>query len=191
MLIIVSGFAGSGKSSLTDSLGKELGMKIIHASALLKEMRTEGIGALEKENIEKIKDWWESEEAKEFMKKRQKDTSLDEALDKKLLETAEKGTVVLDSWTMPYLYKGEAIRIWLDASPETRAKRVASRDNRDYEEVLAKIRARDEETKSLYERLYHFKMGENLKVFELVVDTNNLNQEEVFEKVIEKIRESE
>tara|TARA_Y100000310_G_C20703003_1_gene831843 strand:+ start:11998 stop:12567 length:570 start_codon:yes stop_codon:yes gene_type:complete len=189
MLLIISGFAGSGKSSLADSLGKKLGIKVVHASSLLREMSTKGIEALENASPEKIQDWWESEEAKEFMKKRQKDGSLDRALDEKLMEIADAGNVILDSWTMPYLYKENAKKIWLKASPEVRAKRVASRDNLNYDEVLAKIKARDLETKDLYERLYHFKMGENLEIFDLVVNTDNLNQEEVFAEVLLKIEE--
>lgn len=189
MLLIISGFAGSGKSSLADSLGEKLGLNVVHASSLLREMSTQGVAALENVSPEKIKDWWESEKAKEFMKKRQEDESMDRALDEKLLEIAEKGNVILDSWTMPYLYKGKSFKVWLNASPEIRAKRVSERDNLDYKAVLTKIRARDAETKSLYERMYHFKMGENLEMFNLVLNTDDLNQKEVFEKVLEKINE--
>ncbi|MCR4335446.1 MAG: cytidylate kinase family protein [archaeon] len=189
MLLIISGFAGSGKSSLADSLGKKLEIKVVHASSLLREMSTQGISALENASPEKIQDWWESSEAKEFMKKRQKNGSLDRALDEKLKKIADKGNVILDSWTMPYLYNGKAFKVWLDASAEVRAKRVASRDNLNYEVVLAKIKTRDLETKALYERLYHFKMGENLEIFNLVINTDNLVQEKVFAEVLSKIKE--
>jgi len=188
MLIIISGFAGSGKSSLADSLGKKLGLKVVHASSILRQMSMQGVDALKDASPEKIKDWWESKEAQEFMKKRQEDGSLDRALDEKLLEIAKQGNVILDSWTMPYLYKGDAYKVWLNASAEVRAKRVALRDNLDYNGVLAKIKARDAETKSLYERLYNFKMGENLETFDLVVDTDNLSQQEVFEIISEKLK---
>ena len=191
MLIIISGFAGSGKSSLAESIGEELGLKAVHASSILRQMSTQGLEALKDASPKRIKDWWESKEAKEFMRKRQEDGSLDKALDKKLLEIAKKGNVVLDSWTMPYLYKGKAFRVWLSASPENRAKRVASRDSQDYKQVLAKIMARDRETKHLYERLYNFKMGESLKVFDLVLDTNSLSQEQVFRKVLAEFRKRE
>ena len=59
----------------------------------------------------------------------------------------------------------------------------------DYKEVLTKIKARDEETKALYQRLYNFSMGENLEKFNLVVDTDNLSQEGVLKKVLKKIKE--
>ncbi|MCR4369262.1 MAG: cytidylate kinase family protein [archaeon] len=188
MLIIVSGFAGSGKSSLADSLGKQLGLPVVHASALLREMSIFGIKALRGAPPEKIKDWWESDEAKELMEKRKEDTSLDIALDKKLREVANSGNVVLDSWTMGYLYDG-GYKIWLNASAEVRAKRVAQRDALEYKEVLEKIRARDFETKSLYERLYNFSMGKNLERFDLVIDTDKLLQKEVFGKALAKIKD--
>ena len=188
MLIIISGFAGSGKSSLADSLGKKLKMDVIHASALLRQMSIEGISALKNASPEKIQDWWESDEAKEFMKKRMKDETLDRALDKKLNEIAKKGNVILDSWTMGYLYKGKAFKVWLDASAETRAKRVSERDKLDFEKVVEKIKNRDAETKALYERLYNFKMGEELEKFNLTLNTDKMSQKEVFEKVLKEIR---
>ncbi len=187
--IIVSGFAGSGKSTLADSLGKALKLKVVHASALLKEMRESGISALESKNVKKIEDWWETAEAKKFMKERKENTALDIALDKKLKEIADAGNVVLDSWTMPYLYKGKAFKIWLEASPETRAKRVSERDSLDYKEVLAKVNRRDKETKGLYETLYNFRMGENLGIFDFVFKTNDLPKQEVFAKALQKVKE--
>ncbi len=187
-VILISGFAGSGKSSLADSLGKELGMKVIHASSILREMATKGVGALKDASPKKIHDWWERPEAREFMKKRQADGSMDIALDKKLIQIAEKGGVIMDSWTMPYLFMGKAYRVWLEASQEVRAKRVVERDKLPFGEVLAKIKARDGETKALYQRLYKFNMGENPGMFDLAVNSDNLSQKEVFEKVLNAIK---
>ena len=185
---MVSGFAGSGKSSLADALGKELGMKVIHASSILREMATKGVKALMDASPQKIHDWWESDEAKKFMKQRQKDGSLDIALDEKLEKIADAGNVIMDSWTMPYLYKGKAFRIWLHASAEVRAKRVCERDQLDFDEVLAKIKSRDAQTKELYQRLYQFSMGEDLGRFDLVVDSDALSQKKVFEKALGAVK---
>lgn len=187
MLIIISGFAGSGKSTLADSIGEALGLKVIHASAILRDMSMEGVDALKDADHKKIEDWWESEEADEFMEKRMKDGSLDRALDKKLIEIADKGNIILDSWTMPYLFDG-GFKVWLEATTEKRAKRVSERDNLDYTEVLEKVMDRDAETKSLYERLYNFKMGENLEKFDLVIHSDDLSKQEVFEKVLKKVK---
>lgn len=186
--IMVSGFAGSGKSSLANALGTELGLRVVHASSILREMAIHGIEALENESPEKIRDWWESSEAKKFMQRRIADGSLDMALDKRLGEMADRGNIVLDSWTMPYLYEKPATRIWLHASAEVRAKRVSERDSMPYNEVLAKIRARDEETKALYQRLYNFTMGEGLGRFDAVIDTDSLTREQVFRKAIDVAR---
>ena len=182
--IIVSGFAGSGKSSLADSLGKELGIRVIHASSILREMAAKGVKALENATPRKIQDWWESSEARDFMKRRQQDGSLDRALDEKLMQIAKAGNVILDSWTMSYLYEGRAFRIWLNANAQVRAKRVSDRDRLDYSEVLAKVQARDADTKALYQRLYNFTMGGQLERFDLVIDTDALSQKEVLDKAI-------
>lgn len=187
--IIISGFAGSGKSSLADSLGKELGLKVMHASALLREMSIQGVKALQNASPKKLHDWWESSEAKEFMKKRFADESLDRALDEKLIEIARKGDVILDSWTMPYLYDGPAFKVWLNASAEVRAKRISGRDKLAYEEVLAKIKARDVQTKALYQRLYNFTMGQQLERFNLALTTDDLPQKYVLEKVLKAVKQ--
>ncbi|AJF59897.1 MAG: cytidylate kinase family protein [Candidatus Diapherotrites archaeon] len=188
MLIIVSGFAGSGKSTLTEKLAKALGLKFVHASDLLRQLKSKKTGKLDAEHTKSGSGWWESKEAEEYMKKRENDSSMDERLDKELLKIAEKGSVVLDSWTLPWLSK-KGFKIWLEASAETRAKRVAERDSIPFGKVKKKIVERDKKTAAIYKRLYGFELGKDKKPFHLVIDTNNLNESQTFEIALNKIKE--
>jgi len=188
MLIIVSGFAGSGKSTLAKKLAEEYGLKSVHASDILRKLREKSISEIDAEKTDASSGWWESKEAEEYLKKRLADGSMDLALDKKLEEIAGKGDIVLDSKTMGNLSK-KGFRIWLDASAEKRAERIAERDKLDEKEVLRKINERDSADKKIYKKLYHFDLGTDLEGFELVIHSDELSAETVFEKAVKAIEE--
>ena len=94
----------------------------------------------------------------------------------------------MDSWTMGYLSK-KGFKIWLKASVETRAKRIAKRNNQSIEEVLKAIKLKEEKTTEIYKKLYGFTLGEELKKFDLVIDTETISELEVRKIVLEKLKE--
>jgi len=124
--------------------------------------------------------WWESREGLRFLQERGADPAFDEAIDKELLKLAHKGNVILDSWTMPWLLK-HGFKIWLEASPEKRAVRIAERDRMTFEEALQALNQKEKQTKDIYKKLYGFTLGEDLAPFHFILDTDNLNAEEVFQ----------
>ncbi len=189
MLIIVSGFAGSGKSTLAKKLAEEYGLKSVHASDILRKLREKSISEIDASSTSASSGWWESNEAEEYLKKRMEDGRMDNALDKKLKEIAERGDVVLDSKTMGNLSKN-GFRIWLDASAEKRAERIAERDKLNEQEVLRKINERDSADRKIYKKLYGFSLGENLEGFDLVIHSDGLTAEDVFGKAVKAIEEN-
>lgn len=184
-VIIVAGFAGSGKSTLAEELAKKFGLKCVHASGILRELLEKDIGEISG-GKGKNTGWWESEEGRKFLGKRLKDGSLDRTLDKRLLEIIEKGDVVVDSWTMPWLSK-KGFKIWLNASIEKRAERVSKRDGRSAQEIKKLLEERDAKTAEIYKELYGFEIGQDLTPFNLVIETDNLGKKEVFEKAVEAL----
>lgn len=175
-VICVSGMAGSGKSTLGKRLARKYGLKYLSGGNALKSL------AVEAGHKPGRSDWWETEEGKKFLQQRARNLGFDKRVDEKLLEWAEKGDVVLDSWTMPWLLNG-GFKIWLEVSPEERAKRIARRDHLSPEEALESLKKRDEETAKIYARLYGFKLGEDFSPFNLVLDTNDLAAREVFQVI--------
>ena len=123
--------------------------------------------------------WWESKEGLRFLERREKDPSFDKAVDNKLLEMANKGNVVLDSWTMPWLFRG-GFKIWLEASLEMRARRIAGRDRISFKEALIALESKERMTKVIYREMYGFALGDDLVPFDFVLDTELLSAEEVF-----------
>ena len=175
--------AGTGKSTLSRKLAKKFNLRCYSGGDALKDLAiTEGYDA-------SCQGWWESPQGLNFLKERASDPKFDKAVDAKLLQFAEEGNVLLDSWTMPWLLK-EGFKIWLMASLEKRAARVAERDSISLEEAFRVLKEKEDRTKAIYKNLYGFALGEDLAPFDFVLDTDDLNAEEVFEvlcKVISNV----
>ena len=183
LVLCVSGMAGTGKSTLAKKLAHKYGLKYYSSGDALKAL------AAEEGYDTSGRGFWESLEGLRFLERREKDSKFDEAVDEKLLEYAKIGNVLLDSWTMPWLVKS-GFKIWLLASMEKRAERVAKRDKFTVEEALQMLKEKEAKTKAIYKQLYGFNLGEDFKPFDLVLDTDNLTAEEVFQvlcNVIENV----
>jgi cytidylate kinase len=165
--------AGSGKSTLAKKLAKKYRLKYYSGGEALKAV------AIEKGYKPQDRGWWESKEGMRFLAERKRDLRFDKEIDKKLLELAKKGDVVLDSWTMPWLlYRG--FKIWLEASPEKRAERIARRDRITPKHALIMLKDKEASTKAIYRKLYSFSLGEDFTPFHLILDVDNLKASEVF-----------
>ena len=173
MVICICGMAGTGKSTLSRKVAKRYNLKCYSGGDALKELaKAEGLDASRE-------GWWETPEGLNFLKRRASDPKFDKEVDAKLLQYAEQGNVLLDSWTMPWLLKG-GFKIWLMASIDKRAARVAVRDRISVAEAVKVLEEKEAQTKAIYKKLYGFSLGEDFEPFELVLDTDNLNADEVF-----------
>ena len=174
LVICICGMAGSGKSTLAKRIAAHYGLRYYSGGDALKAVAAEmgykaGGGG-----------WWETEEGIRFLKERAKNPEIDRRVDQKQLEWAEEGGVVFDSWTMPWLFNGW-FKVWLEASEEVRANRIAGRDRLAREEALKFLREKETRTKAIYKELYGFELGKDFSPFHLIVDVNLLSKDEVFE----------
>jgi cytidylate kinase len=174
LVLSVCGMAGSGKSTLARKLAEKYHLKFFSGGDALKALALkEGFSPLDY-------GWWESEEGLRFLKTRRSDQRYDKRVDQELLEIADKGNVVLDSWTMPWLLK-KGFKIWLEASFEKRAERISHRDKISLVQALQALKDKESQTKMIYRRLYGFKLGEDFEPFHFVLGTDNLSANEVFQ----------
>ncbi|MEM4703630.1 MAG: cytidylate kinase family protein [Candidatus Bathyarchaeia archaeon] len=174
LTICVCGLSGSGKSSLAKRLAEKYKLRYFSGGDALKALAIqEGY-----KNVDR--GWWETPEGMRFLERRNRNHELDSEIDKKLMELAQQGNVMLDSWTMPWLLK-KGFKIWLEASPETRAKRIAFRDGISEEEALEALTNKEKHTREIYRNLYGFDLGKDFEPFHLILDTDSLNAEEVFQ----------
>lgn len=181
IVIIIFGFSGAGKSTLADMIGKEFGLRVVHPSSILKEL-IEGKKA-DVKNSKAGTGFWESRQGEEMFKNRLKEKRpMDMEGDKILIKELSKGAVVMDSWSMPWLYK-KGIKIYLKAAEAERVKRVAKRSNVSLFRARETVKMKDSGTRKMYKRIHGFDIKNDLEVFDCIIETNNLKKQEVFNKI--------
>jgi cytidylate kinase len=180
--VIISGPPAIGKTTVAKGLGKEFDLTFLGGGDILKELaKDEGYNS-------EGDDWWDTPEGMEFLKKRSENSEFDRKVDNKLKELFLKGGVVITSYTLPWLVE-DGIKIWLAGSHENSAKRMTSRDNMDKVQALEITKKRYDENKKLYKKLYNFDFGENLDVFDKIIDTDELDAERVLEIAKQTVKE--
>ena len=166
--IVISGWPAVGKTTIATALAKELGYKQYNGGDVLKML-----AAQRGYNTAKP-DWWDTEEAKNFMEERDSDHYFDIEVDRKLVEIVRNGNVVVTSYTLPWLVP-ESIKIWLKGSRSNRIKRMAKRDNLNIKHAREVIQQRDDNNVRIYHSLYGYEFGKDLSVFDFVLDTDLLS----------------
>ena len=172
-VLCISGMAGTGKSTLSKKLAEKYCLKYYSGGDALKAL------AKDKGYEVSLEGWWESPTGLKFLKERSSDSKFDKQVDDKLIGFATGGNVLLDSWTMPWLIDG-GFKIWLQASIEKRAARVAVRDKMTILRALKVLEEKEARTKAIYKELYGFELDNDFAPFDLVLDTDNLSAQEVF-----------
>jgi cytidylate kinase len=173
-VICISGMAGCGKSTLAKRIAEKYGLRYLSGGDALKAL------AIKEDYKPAETGWWETDEGARFLQQRMKDADFDKKVDRKLINWAKKqGNVVLDSWTMPWLLD-EGFKIWLEASRDVRARRLAERDGIDFQKALEAMAKKEEKTRAIYQKLYGFDLGNDLSPFDLILDTDLLDANEVF-----------
>ena len=177
--IVISGWPAVGKTTIACKLAEEFDIVMYNGGDILKMLAEEDKGYSVKRD-----DWWDTIEAKKFMEERKSDPSFDKKVDDKLIQIVKKGGAVITSYTLPWLVVDESviiIKFWLRGSPENRAKRMANRDGISFAEAKRITKLRDEENKRIYYRLYGFRFGEDLTVFDYVLNTDRLSLDSLVE----------
>jgi cytidylate kinase len=179
--IIISGPPAIGKTTISKGLAKEFGLQNLSGGDVLKEMAKEQGFKTDGD------DWWDTTEGMKFLAQRKDNYEFDNKVDEKLKEIFLKGNVVITSYTLPWLVKG-GIKIWLAGSRQNSAKRMQTRDNMPLEYTLDIVKKRYEENKILYKKLYGFDFGDDMSVFDIIIDTDSLDAEAVLKTAIQKVR---
>ncbi len=179
--IIVSGMPAVGKTAVSKILAKELSVSVVGGGDVLKEM------AVEEGYTPGGDDWWDTAEGMKFLDARKRSSGFDREVDSRLLLKAKKGGVVITSYPLPWL-SDFGLKVWLAGSVESRARRMSKRDHVDEKRCREVLSVRDGENYKLYKKLYKIEFGKDLKPFDLVVDTETIDEVRVAEIVLHYAR---
>jgi len=182
IVICISGLAATGKSTLAKRLAESLNLRYVSGGDGLKML------AVERGYRPGGREWWETEDGMRFLEERLRNPEFDKLVDQKLIELAKAGDVVIDSWVLPWLYRG-GFNIWLKAKTEVRAERMARRSGISVEEARRLLEKRDSESIELYKKLYGIEVGRDFEPFHLVLDTSDLDESAVYRIVLQAVKE--
>jgi cytidylate kinase len=169
MIVIISGLTGSGKTTICKYLIEKLNLEYISGHEILEEI-------IKEKNIPKDK----------ILEHMEKDKNIDLEVDKRILNKIKENCVV-DSRTMPFLFKGNAIKIFLYVDKEERIKRVAKRENISLEESRIYVEKKDYSDIKRYLEIYGCDFT-NPKYYDIIVNITNLDTDKSCNLVYELIK---
>jgi len=82
----------------------------------------------------------------------------------------------------------ECLRVWIRVSDEERARRIVEREGLDYATALSVSRQRNEDDMQRYRVLYGIDL-DDMAPYNLIVDADSLDADEVFSLVNSRIGE--
>lgn len=168
LVITISGKSGCGNSTVSRLVAERLGLRLINFT----------LRDLARERGLTFEQLWERAEY---------DQSVDHELDRRLVDLAAEGGCVVGTRLAIWLLDDPHLSVYLEATQQTRAARIASREAIAYRDALAATGARDRRDRNRYLRLYDIDIGDASRA-ELVVDTEDLDQHAVVGKIMEALR---
>ena len=164
--IAISGKSGCGNSTVSRITAEKLGLRMINYT-----FRT----------LAEEKDM----DFAELCRLAETDPSWDYQVDQKQVTLADGGDCILGSRLAVWLIKDAALKVFLDAPHEVRARRIQKREGGSYEEVSQKTLQRDLRDHQRYLKLYNID-NEKYDFVDLIIDTSIYTPEEIADQIISR-----
>jgi len=158
VLLTISGFAGSGKTTVARGLSQKLGYAHISAGDAFREVaRERGM------SLEQLSTLAEAQ------------PEIDKMVDRRQAELAQScENAVVDGRLSGWVLKAD-IGVWLKAPLEVRAERIAGREGKRKAAALNETSLRDSSETRRYNTFYDIDVT-NLDIYDLVIDTVHWDQ---------------
>ncbi len=123
------------------------------------------------------------------------DFDIDRELDKRVLKLARScSTNLLLDGRLAGLLLGSndisAFKVWIDAEMSIRVQRISGREGQSLEQALLEIQERQECERERFLAIYELDLA-NTSIYDLVVDTSNIDQWEAATQVLEALKAQE
>ncbi|RME79892.1 MAG: cytidylate kinase [Methanobacteriota archaeon] len=163
MKIAISGFTGTGKTSVAKKLYEHL----------KDEMEIELLAPTFKDVIESLGITLE-----EYERKAEEDHSIDRKFDEKIREMfSSQGNAILASWLAIWLVEAD-MKVFLHAPLEVRAQRMAEREGLSMEEAIEYIEERDARNRKRYMEVYNIDIDKFYELADISINTASFSIDE-------------
>ena len=173
MRITISGPPGSGKTTACKALSERLGYEAVVFGKIFRQMAAD-------RNLSLV----------EFGKMAESDPSSDRLIDSTIVETARgKEDIILESRLsadMMVRHSLPAFKIDRHASPEVRVSRIGVREGESVEAAQEATKLREASEAKRYLMYYKIDISD-LSVYDLVVDTDHLDPDQVLQTILKGI----
>ena len=168
MRIAVSGKSGCGNTTVSSMLAERLGYPMINFT--FRQMAKE-----------RNMDFWD------FCALANKDDNIDKELDKRQVEMAlAEENCILGSRLAIWMLKEADFKVYLLASDEERARRIALREGGSVAERLAQTQDRDAHDTERYDRIYGIDNNDTSQA-DLVKDTEGKTPEQIVDMIMQAV----
>lgn len=172
MRITISGLPGSGTTTVAKLLSKELSVELISAGEMFRQIANE-------KNLE----------LEQFSELAENNDDFDRRIDEKQGEEAMKrANVIVEGRLSGFFVPDADLKIWLEAPPKVRARRIAGREGTTYAEALYAMKNRERSEHKRYEKYYGINLGD-LSIYDRIIDSSRWSEKDIVAMIIKAAKE--
>lgn len=162
LVIALSGFHGTGKTTLAYDIARKYDLVVISSGMVFRKIAREKGVSLE-----------------ELSRLAESSPEIDYLIDERLKELAKEGGIVADALLSGWMLRDIAdLKIWLKAPLEVRIRRIADREDRDFDEIYKETLAREESEIRRFKQYYDIDLN-NLTIYDYVISTHPISYNSV------------
>jgi len=173
--IAISGRSGCGNTTVSKMAADALGLRFINFTFR---------SLAEERNLD----------LKDILELAAKDDAIDKEVDKRQIQLARDGGAmdgdtgcVLGSRLAIWMLEEADLKVYLNASPQTRAARIVNREGGNLEEKAAFTAERDRQDHGRYLRIYNIDT-DNYSFADLIIETDTILPQQIVDIIVERAK---